>query len=297
MFERFPKAKVVVHPHGTAIIPGQKYNHPRRFNEWDKVGYRHDLSILHIPEEFPWTFDRVPNAKLSAVGFPPHDPWWMEKLIRRADLRESVEAKAAQGKERVILYISRGPSKNFFQNSFEYITRSVADAVLSDPRNFLLIKPHPLYPIEVIKTFFEPYPSDRWMMTGLHPVQAAGLSDFVLSVWSSCVMDSIALGKPVVEVYQYLNPMSQIVGDELDRNTSFMRLTGIVPAANSKEDIEGYLSNYFDPQADHTIWKAQQQRLHSLRVRSENESSVAARRVFALIDPERYEDGNATHNL
>jgi len=287
----FPLAKIVTHQHGTTEIFGQKYNHPRNFNEWEKKSFKHDLALICEQIEAKYFYDITANAKFGVVGFPRYDKWWIKKLLESKELKESMEAKTAALYQRVFLFNSRWITREAPADVIDYITRSVAEIVLSDKRNFLLIKPHPRENISLLPSYFNKYDSNRWMISNLHTTQLAYLSDFVISVWTSVTNDVLSVGKPVVEFYRFIPPNSSYEVDKEGRFTSVSRLLGLVVPADNKDEVISHINNYFNPDADHTIWKRQQEAFRNLCPPNDNASYRAARLILSLVDPSIDKEG------
>jgi hypothetical protein len=281
----FPLAKIVTHQHGTTEVFGQKYNHPRNFNEWEKISFKHDLALICKQIEAKYFYDIIANAKFGVVGFPRYDKWWIKKLLESQELEESVEAKTAKLHQRVFLFNSRWITREAPADVIDYVTRSVAEIVLSDKRNFLLIKPHPRENLSLLTSYFNKYDSNRWMVSNLHTTQLAYLSDFVISVWTSVTNDVLSVGKPVVEFYRFIPPNSTYEVDKEGRFTSVSRLLGLVVPADNKDEVISHINNYFNPDADHTIWKRQQDAFRNLCPPNDNASYRAARLILSLVDP------------
>jgi len=286
----FPFAKIVAHPHGTADVISQRYNHPRNFNEWEKTDNKHDLYLIERQTKATHLYRLRTNAKFGVVGFPCYDRWWIEKLMRSQELSNSAEANMAASHQRVFLFNSKGISRATPEVVYDYINQSVASSILNNNRNCLLIKPHPRENISLLKSYFKRFDSQRWMISNLHVIQLASLADFVISVSSSVTNDILSVRKPVVEFARFIQPYSGHEVDPEGRFTSVSRLQGLVVPADTREELVAHIDHYFNTNSDVGIWDRQRKAFSNICPPLDNASNRAARLILSLVEQDFVRD-------
>ncbi len=101
----------------------------------------------------------------------------------------------------------------------------------------LLIKHHPRQDTNKLIQSLEPYDHSRWMISYLHLFQLCKLSDVVISTWTSGTLNSLAVGKPVIEfwIFGNNNPLWRRSPD--GTKTSIYRELGLAIPANTSEEL------------------------------------------------------------
>lgn len=192
----------VASPHGTGI-----------FIEQDGLDYRKmrkgevDLFLVGEESEIPWfkkTLKNQNNTRLSAVGRPRYDQWWIDHLSHLEKFKSSPEVAFSAQARRVYLFVTRGPSPIFFPKEvFREVVKEVMDTVLLDKDSVVLIKPHPQQNPEELQALLSSYDSSRWMISSLQTMQLAQMCDLTLCMVSSVILDCLAVKKPVIEYFRY----------------------------------------------------------------------------------------------
>ena len=244
--QRSVGAKIVVYPHSTAVKIHQDCNAPIDNKciigtPWAKLVPSHDLMLLATQSDVVWWKQRTSVLKPGVVGCPRYDPWWVNKILHDPKILKSEEKKIAS-KYKVILFVTRAPHKYYLSEStWEYIIRSTAEVVLKDPNNFLLVKPHPKQDVRRLTRSLSSY--DRCMITKLHPLQLASLADLTIATYTSCTLDSLAVGTPVIEFFQYPRPNEEFVMLDNGKRSSMFTYLGLTLPVNTREELENALYN------------------------------------------------------
>jgi len=286
----FPSAKIIAHPHHTTQLLAQRYNHPRSFNEWEKSFFKHDALLISKRLEATYFYNVLSNPKIGIVGFPRYDKWWIDVLLNSQEFKKSEEYAICSKKKRVFLFASRWVTREAPADVIDYVKRSVAEVILKDKENFLLIKPHPREKIETFHSYLSKYNPNQWMVSNLHSIQLASISDLAISVWSSVVHDILRLGKPVIEFFRFVTPNSTYEVDQEGRLTSISNLLGFSVLAETKEQLISYVNNFFDKNADHSIWHGQKEAFRKFCPPDNNASNKTARLIYNLFDEKDSKD-------
>ena len=275
--------KCVSTPHGTGIFweqLGSNFRKPKNAQI--------DLFLAGDPTEIPSFKKTVPSTTtIRAVGRPRYDRWWIEHLAQLPVFRLSEEYKLAEAKKRVFLFATRGPSSSFFPPEvFEYLVKSVAEITLREPDTLLLIKPHPQQDLDFIKSTMAQYDSSSWMISSLQTMQLAQISDFVICMVSSVILDAVAVGKPTVEFFQYVKGQHFFLKDKNGKTVSSYSQLGMVATAERKEQLEALIENYFNDNDRSEQWEEQHQKAIEFLKLNNNASSQAVIEIDKILVPE-----------
>jgi hypothetical protein len=275
----FP-AKCVSTPHGTGIFvipPGSSYLKEQN----TKV----DLFLAGDQSEVPCFQKLLGSSQAShiqVVGRPRYDPWWIEHLVQLSHFKTSKEFALAQKSERTFLFVTREPSSSFFPKSvFQYLVRTVAETTLSNPNDLLIIKPHPLQDLGLLKEILKDFDSSRWIISSLQSMQLAYISDFSICMLSSVILDSLAVGKPTVEYFQYTCGLDRFLKDEKGKTTSIYKRLGLVVSAEKKEELENLIKDYFHSKKP--CWKQQVDQFKEFLKTDNNSTSRAITAMEQLL--------------
>jgi len=231
---RCKDAKIVVYPHGTAIGVDQEINSPN-MEVWRTHFPSHDLMLLGTEHDVRWWSRRTANHNLKAVGFPRYDDWWVKKLTTDSELLHSTEYEVAQ-RYNTVMYVTRAPHKEYLPGDVhDYLIRSTAEAVLADRKNFLIVKPHPRQDLSRIKRLLSGH--TRWMFSNFQALQVASLCSLTVSMFSSCILDSLATGTPVIEFFQYPHTNEEFVILKDGTLGSTYTYLGLTTPVSSKESL------------------------------------------------------------
>lgn len=268
----FPAAICVAAPHGTGI-----YIESPEANFRTQKNSKIDLLLIGDEAEIPCflkTINRTGEATIQAVGRPRYDRWWIEHLAQLPCFTTSEEHQLAQKSQRVFLFATRGPSSSFFPTeSFEYLIKTVAETVLSEPGNLLLIKPHPQQDLEFIQSTMAQYPTNSWKISSLQTMQLAQISDFVICMLSGVILDALAVGKPTVEYFQYTQKLPCFFQNENGKTVSIYGKLGLAVTAERQEELKALIDDYFSENKHSDQWE-QQQLQASKFMKLDNQSSM-----------------------
>ena len=273
-------AKCVSTPHGTGI-----FLEPSGANFRKRKNAKIDLFLTGDTTEIATFQKTIPStATIQAVGRPRYDRWWIEHLAQLPVFRSSEEYKLAHKKKRVFLFATRGSSSSFFPTEvFENLVETVAEITLRQPGTLLLIKPHPQQDLKFIKSTMAQYDSNSWRISSLQTMQLAQISDFVISVVSSVILDAVAVGKPTVEFFQYVKGQHYFLKDENGKTVSAYSKLGIVATAERKDQLEALIKNYFNGNHRSEQWKEHRQKTKEFLKLDNNASSRAIMEIDKIL--------------
>ncbi len=288
----FPTAKIVAHAHGTLHIITQKRNCARNNNLWEKNTVKHDLMIVNTQIAATTYYSSFSNARYAVVGFPTYDRAWSERLVHSQDYTESVEAKRAASATRVFTFFAVPSYPMFPPDIFDYVLRSITEVILGEEGNFLFIRTHPRQNISDLSAYLKPYDPSKYMISTLHPMQLAALSDLVIAVPTSCILDSLSVGKPVIEFFPIVNIHYGFVLNRKGWLETTTRVLDLVVPANTKEELSGRIDDFFNNMEDRSPWNKQQEAFKKFCRPDDRASRGAANVILSLIEPGR---GNENH--
>jgi hypothetical protein len=276
-------AKCVSTPHGTGIFLEQSGSSHKKTKT-----AQIDLFLAGDPTEIPCFQKTIPSTTtIQAVGRPRYDRWWMEHLAQLPAFRSSEEYKLAHEKKRVFLFATRGPSSLFFPKEvFEYLVNTVAEITLREPDTLLLIKPHPQQDLKYIKSIMAQYDSNSWRISSLQTMQLAQISDFVICMVSSVILDALAVGKPTVEFFQYVKGQHYFLKNKKGKTVSAYGQLGMVATAERKDQLEALIENYFNGNDRSEQWEDNRQRTKEFMKLDNNASSRAIMEIDKILTPQ-----------
>ena len=80
----------------------------------------------------------------------------------------------------------------------------IVSTILSFQDSFLIIKPHPRQNIDVLKSRLGKYDKSRWIIYQSQAMCLSSIADVLITMGaSSVVLDSLAIGKSVIEYYKH----------------------------------------------------------------------------------------------
>lgn len=258
---KFSSALKVIYPHGTNPL----YTRVNKYKK--KLNTKVDLALMGYENDRKYFLERyndITEDKLYLAGHARYDDWWKNLIIDKEAIKETKEYSFIKGK-RCFAFFTRGINEGYSlpQERFEYLCKAVGDIVLKNNNNKLLIAPHPRQNINSLKRIFDNFPKENWMITSLQALEVAFLSDFVISMWSSVILDSLAMKKPTVEFYKY-----DLLNDNKNWGTihpDFVELENgdlgspyqdleISIFANSKSELKKHIDNYFSNNKSKDLW-------------------------------------------
>jgi len=289
----FPNAKVITHGGGLTVYVPQRINHPRSFNIWQKSTCVHDVRLVDSIFGIETRFRYASNEKVCGVGYPRLDQWWVDRLLSIESMKDSMEYSIASSGKRIFSLFTRSLSINFPPEHYAYVYRSVAEVILSDKNNFLIIKPHPLYEnILFIQKLFENFDKNQWMISSLQAIQIASLSQLMITVMSGCVFDGLAVNKPVIEFNPTIQPTQSMCVDQHGRYQSRFSVIDLAVLVRNKEELINAIDSFFNPSKSKDVWIKQQKAFRNLCPVGDNASERAAKVILNLSEPESMVDKN-----
>ncbi len=254
--DQCPEALVVSFPHSCHIY-SRMGKDPMSVCDNPEAYSKHDIFLLGSENDIPHWSKYVDVQKIRALGTPRYDSWWLNTFLNDPKLESTQEFKCSQKADKVFFYISRGVHPHYLsQPDYDYIVKSIADTVFSQENSLLLIKPHPRQDINELFKLLAPYDKQRCIVSGLHLFQLINMSDVVISGWSSGILDTLAIEKPVIEFWRFggQDPICRKTED--GDYTTIYRELGLAAAADTKEELEVLLENALES-PETPIWKSQ----------------------------------------
>jgi tetratricopeptide (TPR) repeat protein len=254
--DRCSKALLVSYPHSCHIYSRMDTDSMSICEDPDAYS-KHDIFLLGSENDIPYWSEFVDVKKIRTLGTPRYDTWYLNIFLNDPQLNSTQEFKASQKASKVFFYISRGVHPHYLsQPDYDYIVKSIADAVFKYDDSLLLIKPHPRQDIGELFKLLAPYDKQRCLVSGLHLFQLSSMADVVISGWSSGMLDALAVGKPVIEFWRFggKDPLCRKTPE--GKYTTIYRELGLAAAADTKEELEPLLENALkNPGAP--VWKSQ----------------------------------------
>jgi len=293
IYRSFPFAKKIWFPHGVFLHYKQEFNRLRRFNllEDFEKDFEHDLMLCDTQHGAEYYFDGHPFSKVCIKGTPRFDKWWINRLLSSQSFLESMEINRANSAKRVFLFTTTTPLREFPPEIFFYVLSSVAEVILKDKDNYLLIRPHPRQPLSQISELFNKYDNRQWTISSLHLIQLSSLCDLAISVHSGAIIDILSTGKPVIEFAQYIQPTDCMTINQHGHLQSLYTTLNLSVHVRTKEDLKKYIDHYFYD-ADRTIWDKQQQNFKNLFLMDNNASQRTALEILRTVLSENNKERN-----
>jgi len=284
-YKRYPEAKKIWFPHGIYLNLVQKFNEYRRFNLLEDFSheYGHDLFLLDTQLGAQHAFGDSPNGKVQIVGSPRFDGWWIKTLLGNEHFRNSIEAQKAKQAKRIFLFTPTTPIRELPLEIFHYVVTSIAEIILSDKDNYLLIRPHPRQPPHQIEQILHNYNSNQWTLSSLHLIQLSALCDMGISVISGAMIDMLFTGKPVIEFAQYIEPTEAMTINEKGHLQTYCTTLNLSVPARTKEQLKALIDHYFYAQ-DSSIWEQQKRNFREIFTVNDDSSEKAAKAIIACIE-------------
>lgn len=272
--DKCPDALLVNYPHSNHIYSNNQTDSVQQVEDPDAFS-RHDLFLLCSEHDIPHWSASVDRKKTRVVGYPRYDAWWVSRLLQSEEFSVSEEYQFAKQAEHVFFYISRGVHPHYLsQEDYEYLLHSIMVQTLQYENSVLFIKPHPRQDMEELLRMLRPYDPSRWMISGLHLMQLASLSDVVLSGWSSGILDTLAVGKPVIEFWRFGGKDPLCRKKEDGEYTTIYRELGLAAPANTSQELGALLAEALHNPASET-WQHQAVNFRACCKKSESASDRA----------------------
>ena len=290
-------AKIVVFPHATSILISQDCN--RRNNpEHLRYFHKHDLFLVSTKYSAEWWAEQHCQEDAIPIGFPRFDKWWINEILSDEKIKNTDDYKWVEENKRknnkIVLYLTRHTSPCMLTlDSFNYLIKSTLEVVMSHENTVLIIKPHPNQSIPQLMNILKDFDSTRWMIASLQAMLLADISDFIISMHSTCILDSLAVKKPVVEFFQYKDTPD----DYPVKNDGYLfcsngklgspqRYLEVVAEADTKDELEFYINDYFynSEESRNKIWKQQQLKFKEICGNSDSASETAANLILNFLN-------------
>jgi len=229
---------VVVFPHGTDVLLDVPFP-----SDYENSSCDGDI-ILCGNDNMSDLYGRMFKCETAVVGIPKYDSWWAE-YIQAYRKQRKYSPKWDSSKQYTVLFVTRGPHPSYLsKESFEYLMRETIRTVLSLPGTFLVVTPHPRYPLAMLEQYLEEYDRSRWTIDSTMLLCLAGSIDLVITMWSSATFDALAMGIPVIEFFRFEGSHYQWSREKDGTLTTGYRKLGLVAPANNGEELLFWINRF-----------------------------------------------------
>ncbi len=221
------------------------------------------------------------SCPVEAIGYPRYDEAWIEQTLSAAP------APPAGAQDRVLL-ITRGDSY-LADDVRRQLLASAVELPRQRPSVHLIVKPHPRENLEALVEALAALPADRWSLWHGSVLEAARAASFVLSFWSSGMLDGLALGRPTAELYRFPRVEQGMPdGSPITHQwvvlpdgsvTSTFRALGLAEPAAATDDVLR-LFDLARSAPDDAVWEGQRRAFARLHAPGADHASRAARAIL-----------------
>lgn len=166
--------------------------------------------------------------KTHIVGNPRYDDWWIQYLLNfYKKLNKSINYSNIN--KTIFLFFTQYPHSQvtFSRKTASEILDEVISTIFSYDNSYLIVKPHPREDISLLKNKLKKYDKKDWSIDMSHPIYLSSIGEVIISMGAtSVVLDSLSIGKPVIEYYKY---------SDIDYKNIYGELGVIISANNVKE--------------------------------------------------------------
>jgi len=252
--KKYKKSKLVFFPHSNHIFT-------------DEVTEMEESKIAEISKESlivcnPYDVDPFLKTlgikNFRVVGYTFLDKAWLEEINRASEISKQKVLKSSRPKA---LLISRSIHPLFLskQDHATYM-----DIILTSFNEIggatLFIKAHPREKISKseLDEYNRSFPKVEVLQTNSHLLTISPKVDFVISFWSSGMLQSLCFNKPIIELGQPRDIGEGNVYDDNGNITSIYRKLGLAAPANSSEEFIN-LSNLALNEPNNSLWESQRE--------------------------------------
>lgn len=222
------------------------------------VGYECDVKWMRELYKY--------QGEISVVGHPRYDRWWITKYL--SYIQESIANELSTIKsKKIVSFFTRTVHPIYLpkRETFEYLVNSVAELVSHEKDTTLLIKPHPRQDMEELKSILNHYDGLNWRISLLPTMALAKISDYVIAMFSSTILDSAILGKPNIEFYIFEEVGGPTyIKRENGELCSSMNYFGYCDSVSTFEELKGYKEKYLNSKQKVNIFSERQKKLEEL---------------------------------
>lgn len=274
--DKCKNAKLVNYPHATTIHFDHQSN-----SDLSKIpaeilkknfNMRSDLMLVHTRYDKSWWSKRVDIKKIEAVGFPRYEQDWIKRLTKEQD---------SKSLKNTILFVARGAHDAYLPSaSFKELMKDMIKTMKDFPSIYFIIKPHPAQDLNELNSFLKEIPETQYEINYDPAAILANRSDLIVSVFSSCILDSLSVKKPVIEFFRYeVEPeINQEYIKENNIVTGVYRKLGLCVPADKYQDLHNLIKEFFD-QKNMSIFNNSIENFKALM----NEYSDSSKRAADLI--------------
>ncbi len=239
-YDYYPKAKNIIFPHGTMIyekIMPQIKNEIKRISFYNSI--RKDAHLIIGSENNLEYFSDITGLEnISAIGYPKFDDEWKAKL----SISSSSLLDYRKNKKIVLVLLLIPKRKISGENVYESLIEDIVQ-VSSSFKISLLIKKHPRQNDQEVDFILKKYSCHDIEIANTSALYACMHSDIAVCFPSSCCMDAVAAGIPVIEHFDYMNQFWPTLIRADNETKSIYRDLNLVAATNNRNELFEIISN------------------------------------------------------
>lgn len=225
---------------------------------------KHDIFLVGSEYDIPFWSQYVNAKKIKTYGCPKYDSCWVKEILDDFEFVKSEDYRYSRAAKTVFLFIYERPDPQHpKQIDYETLFRSFLDVVGNFKDALLFIKIHPGQNTQEIVNVLNDYKPIPWIISERHLLQLSHISDVVISGYSSGIMDSLAVNKPVIEFQGFYKTDPESMKKQDGLYSSIYQELQLSAPAQTKEDLHKMIESALnDPQKG--AWKARQKAFKSI---------------------------------
>ena len=215
------------------------------------------IAIVNRKEDIPAHKARkIGDGNFYVSGFPGYKKEWVDYIldIEKYIHQDFIKDITAKDYKKVIFVPMRGPHQYYLtQENSDYLVRSIKWMAAQCPQSLFILKPHPRQSnIEQVQELCK-CKHGNIVIRYESSLFLSSQADFVVSFWSSVIIDTIATGTPVIEFHRHQQMHHNVVQTEQGVQ-SIYALSGLCHHFTDREDVLDFLDhdmawpNYKDQQ-------------------------------------------------
>ena len=186
--------------------------------------------------------------KKHVVGIPRYDEWWIKHLKSYWKKHDFKKYSSISKKSTIFLLFTQRahPLSLFSEEIADQLLHEIVSTVLSFQDSFLIIKSHPRQNIDVLKNRLGKYDKSRWIIDQSQAMCLSSIADVLITMGaSSVVLDSLAIGKSVIEYYKHT---------DIKYHDDYMKLELVASAENTSQLKDWIIKIKSNPEKERKIF-------------------------------------------
>lgn len=235
-------SRVVVFPHGTEILSDKPwaFDYANHYCAGDLMLCSTDNATGVYGKKYNL---KESDMRTEAVGHPRYDNGWIRFL--KKEYNQVGEKPVDLAGKYVIAFVTRGRHFQIIsEDTLDYIMREALDVVFSYPDTYLIVKPHPRHSSRALEKYLKKYDRTRWRIDATALLCFGGIIDLTISPFSSSILDSLAIGVPVIEFFRFEGSNYKWSTDEEGNIATGYRKHKLVAPANTGEELRTWIERF-----------------------------------------------------